>query len=51
MLRKNRITNALPAAKGRTFNVEQRWSLGRELGQGAYGVVVYVQVYALVPAT
>ncbi|KZV92370.1 kinase-like protein [Exidia glandulosa HHB12029] len=25
---------------GRTFNVEQRWILGRELGQGAYGVVV-----------
>ncbi|KAH7106039.1 kinase-like protein [Auriculariales sp. MPI-PUGE-AT-0066] len=25
---------------GRTFNVEERWTLGRELGQGAYGVVV-----------
>ncbi|EJD43770.1 kinase-like protein [Auricularia subglabra TFB-10046 SS5] len=28
------------AALGRIFNVEQRWTLGRELGQGAYGVVV-----------
>lgn len=32
--------------KGRTFNVEQRWILGRELGQGAYGVVVCVHARA-----
>ena len=29
---------------GKVFNVEKRWKLVREMGSGAYGVVVCVQL-------
>jgi hypothetical protein len=41
--------HSLPSSFGKVFHVEKRWKLVREMGAGAYGVVMYVFSGAYLP--
>lgn len=41
-MRRGRGYHSLASSFGKVFHVEKRWKLIREMGAGAYGVVMYV---------
>jgi mitogen-activated protein kinase 7 len=39
--------HTLVSSFGKVFHVERRWKMIRDMGSGAYGVVMYVQCGAM----